>query len=210
MATRIDEESLKARLAALRSGARSLVAIAGPPGSGKSTLAETLESWLNEREPGRAAVLGMDGYHYDDRVLELLDRKSRKGSPDTFDVSGLAHMLSRLKTNDEWGVAVPVFDRDIEIARAAARIIPREVEILLIEGNYLLSGEPPWSDLASLFDLRILIEVAPPTLATRLRRRWEGYGLSEPAIRTKLDQNDLPNGQYVIAHSRNPDFILRQ
>jgi ABC-type glutathione transport system ATPase component len=50
-------------------GGRQIVAIAGPPGSGKSTLAERLVARLNENAEGSAALLPMDGYHYDDCIL---------------------------------------------------------------------------------------------------------------------------------------------
>ena len=138
---------------------RVLVAIAGPPGSGKSTTADELVDLLNKRTPGSAAVLPMDGYHYDDLVLEQRGHIARKGSPHTFDVAGFAHMLGRLRVNDEAEVAVPVFDRSIEIARAGARIIPQSVTYLVVEGNYLLLDVVPWNDLARFFDLTVFIDV---------------------------------------------------
>ena len=57
---------------------RVLVAIAGAPGSGKSTVAEALAAQLNQAEPGRAAVLPMDGYHYDNMLLGQFGRLARK------------------------------------------------------------------------------------------------------------------------------------
>lgn len=86
----------------------------------------------------------MDGYHYDDMLLDRLGRRARKGAPDTFDVGGYAHMLKRLRENAEEAVAVPVFDRDIEIARAGARLVPRSARIIVTEGNYLLLRDEPW------------------------------------------------------------------
>ncbi len=93
--------------------ARRLVAIAGAPGSGKSTLTDNLVTHLNVTRPGVAAVLPMDGYHFDARVLVPRGLRSRKGAPETFDVVGLQHMLKRLRDDDEEEVAVPVFDRDL-------------------------------------------------------------------------------------------------
>src|SRR5262245_45437082 len=113
--------------AELDASRRAVIAIAGAPGSGKSTLAERFVSRLNEAPPGRAALLPMDGYHYDDRVLIERGLRARKGAPDTFDVLGLAHMLDRLRRNEEDEIAVPVFDRDLEISRAGARMIPHSV-----------------------------------------------------------------------------------
>jgi pantothenate kinase len=124
---------------------RSVVAIVGAPGSGKSALAGRLVARLNEQEDGSAALLPMDGYHYDDRVLIERGLRALKGAPATFDALGLCHMLDRLKRNDEDEVAVPVFDRDLEIARAGARIIPRGVRHLIVEGNYLLRASGPCS-----------------------------------------------------------------
>ena len=90
-------------------GKRLLVAIAGAPGSGKSTIAGQLARRLNDGVPGTATVLPMDGFHYDDGLLDALGRRARKGAPDTFDVAGLRHLLGRLRANAEDAIAVPVF-----------------------------------------------------------------------------------------------------
>lgn len=209
---RVSEEGLLARLEALPRGRRALVAIAGAPAAGKSTLAARLEVRLEARldagAPGRAAVLGMDGYHLDDALLGALGRLARKGAPDTFDVGGLAAMLGRLRENAEEAIAIPVFDRAIEIARAGAGLIPRSVDIVLVEGNYLLVDAPPWDRLAGFFDLRVLIEVPEAVRRQRLRERWLGLERDAAAIRAKLEENDLPNGRFVVARSRGADLIL--
>ena len=84
---------------------RRLIAIVGAPGSGKSTVAEGLIAQVNAVHPGGAAILPMDGYHFDDAVLDARGLRARKGAPETFDVGGLRHMLSRLKLNDEDEIA---------------------------------------------------------------------------------------------------------
>jgi pantothenate kinase len=186
---------------------RMVVALAGAPGSGKSTLAEWLAARLNEDGTDNAAVLPMDGYHYDDRVLEVRGLRHRKGAPDTFDVAGLHHMLARLKRNEEDEIAVPVFDRDLEIARAGARLIPQTVRILIVEGNYLLLDRTPWSGLRNLFDMTVMIAVPEEILRMRLRERWAGYGLSPDQITAKLEDNDLPNGRLVRQFSIAAEFL---
>ncbi len=201
---RITEPELIARLNALPRRERTIIGIAGAPGSGKSTLADGVAEALG----ARAAVLPMDGYHYDDILLHALGRHARKGAPDTFDVDGLAHMIGRLKAGGD--VVVPVFDRDKEIARAGARVIPEAAEIILVEGNYVLAGDPPWSVLRDAFALRVLIDVPEEELRRRLRQRWEHYALSEEAILAKLDENDLPNGLYVRSASTGVDLLLAQ
>ncbi|GAB4359580.1 MAG: nucleoside triphosphate hydrolase [Oricola sp.] len=198
-----------AELLIARAGAgRIVAAIAGAPGSGKSTLAANLVARIEAAAPGLAAILPMDGYHFDDMLLEKMGRRARKGAPDTFDVGGYRHMLQRLRDNLEDAIAVPVFDRDIEIARAGARLIPQAARIIVTEGNYLLLRSPPWADLRPLFDLAVFIDVPEDTLRERLAGRWAGYGLSSGALRARLDGNDMPNARLVIAKSGGADYRI--
>lgn len=205
-----DTAALADRLLAADPARRVICAIAGPPGSGKSTLAEALVAAINAREAGAAALLPMDGFHYDDLYLVPAGLRPRKGAPETFDVGGLRHVLGRLRARDEDAVAVPVFDRDIEIARAGARLIPRSVRIVVVEGNYLLLTRPPWDSLRPAFDLTVRIDVPESVLRARLAARWAGYGLTPDEIAFKLDGNDLPNGRVVAAESAPADIVLRQ
>ncbi|WP_137110716.1 nucleoside/nucleotide kinase family protein [Rhodobacter sp. SY28-1] len=190
-------------------GARVIAAIAGAPGSGKSTLAEKLVGKLNARQPGLAAVLPMDGYHYDDLYLVPAGLRPRKGAPMTFDVGGLFHTLKRLRARDEAEVAVPVFDRKIEIARAGARLIPRETPVIVVEGNWLLLKQAPWDRLRPMFDVTVMVDVPEHVLRARLRGRWERLGLSEAEIIEKLEENDLPNGRWVRDGSIAAEFVVR-
>jgi pantothenate kinase len=189
-------------------GGRVILAMAGAPGSGKSTLAEKLAGKLNGRQPGLAVVLPMDGYHYDDLYLVPAGLRPRKGAPHTFDVGGLYHTLKRLRARDEAEVAVPVFDRQIEIARAGARLIPAEVPVIVVEGNWLLLDRAPWDRLRPLFDLTVLVEVPEQVLRVRLRGRWERLGLSEAEIVARLQDNDLPNGRLVRDGSVAADWRI--
>ena len=202
---RTDADALLAHLASSRG--RRLVAIAGPPGSGKTRLAADLEAALNRDAPGRAATVPMDGFHYDDAVLDALGLRPRKGAPETFDVGGLMALLRRLREGRET-VAAPLFDRDLELSRAAARLVPPEVEVVLVEGNYLLLDAAPWDALAPLFDLTVLVAVPEPELRRRLRARWEGYALPAAEIERRVEANDLPNGRLVAERSRAPDLVL--
>lgn len=201
-------EELAEQLLARSRERRVIVGLAGAPGSGKSTLADRLKATLDRSRPGFSAVFPMDGFHYDDAVLRELGRLPRKGAPDTFDVGGLAHTLQRLGRNDEEFVAVPVFDRAIETARAGGRLIPRSIGIIIAEGNYLLLRRPPWDRLTGLFDLTAMVRTSPETLRRRLEARWRQFALPEDEVRRKVDTNDLPNGVVVTTESVDSDVVV--
>ena len=209
MAPRIELKKLQELIQQRSSQGRILVALAGPPGSGKSTLADELESALNQEQPEQAMILPMDGFHYDDLYLVPAGLRPRKGAPQTFDVWGFYHILRRLRERQEEFVAVPVFDRDLEIARAGARLIPAKVPVILVEGNYLLLQQEPWSQLRLLFDVAVLLEVPEAVLGERLTARWQHYELPSEEIAAKVNENDLPNGRYVIAESGGEDYRLK-
>ena len=183
---------------------RYMVAVAGPPASGKSTTAEHLAEALRAKGES-ATVVPMDGFHYDNTILDRLGLRSRKGSPPTFDCAGFAALLKRLKSLEN-NVAIPVFDRSMELARAGAELIPAATKFLIIEGNYLLLNETPWRDLRPYFDLTVSIDVDRQTLENRLYTRWKQYGKSAQEARNWIEGNDLPNIRHVLEHNGEADI----
>lgn len=182
---------------------RLLVAIAGPPGAGKSTLAEGLAQQIDG-----AAVVPMDGFHLDNRVLQARGLLARKGAPETFDVAGFSAVVTRLQGEDE--VVIPVFDRARDIAIAGARVIGPDVRVVLVEGNYLLLDAPPWRALAPCWGLTIGIEVPMAVLTARLIQRWRDHGLDMAAATARAMGNDIPNAARVVAGAVRADMIIRQ
>lgn len=182
---------------------RFILALAGPPGAGKSTLSGALLAHLEQG----ARVVPMDGFHYDDVVLASRGLSARKGAPETFDVAGFLHLMTRLR-GDEPEVAIPVFDRTLELSRAAAEVVTLADRILIVEGNYLLLDEDPWRHLAPFFDLTVFLDVPEAELDRRLVARWAHHGRDARAARAWIDGNDLPNARRVIAGLRRADLTL--
>ncbi|SDX63169.1 AAA domain-containing protein [Ruegeria halocynthiae] len=202
-------KELAVEIAARATGSRIIVALAGAPGSGKSTLAELLQNELRKSHDQKVQIVPMDGFHFDDAILAQLGRSQRKGAPDTFDVEGLEVTLNRLaSTYLTADVAVPVFDRTMELSRAGARLIDRNTRILLVEGNYLLLKDSPWKRLHQFFDLAAMITCHELTLRKRLQKRWNDFGFSQLDAIMKLENNDLPNAMRVIEGSVHAEFIL--
>ena len=185
---------------------RSLTALAGPPAAGKSYIANALCRDLNKYSPDSAVVLPMDGYHLDDALLEKRGIRDRKGAPHTFDIAGFIHILQRISLGDEMDIAVPVFDRSLELSRAAGRLIPRTARHILVEGNYLLLDQPEWRDLAGFFTTTVMITAPRSLLERRLMQRWQN--LSPTQAREKCESNDLPNADLVMNSSMSTEFNL--
>ena len=181
---------------------RFIAALAGPPGAGKSTLAAALVQALG---PGARAV-PMDGFHYDDAVLAARGLRSRKGAPETFDAAGFIHLMRRLHAEDE--VAIPIFDRAMELSRAAADVVTAADRLLVVEGNYLLLDESPWTDLAPLFDLTVWLDLPLAVLDRRLVDRWAHFGRDPVGARAWIDGNDMPNIHRVMRGSRQADVVI--
>jgi pantothenate kinase len=181
---------------------RFITAVAGPPGAGKSTLAAQIVAAIGHG----ARVVPMDGFHYDNAVLDQLGLRGRKGAPETFDAAGFLHLMQRLRAGED--AAIPVFDRDMDLARAGADLVTAADKYLIVEGNYLLLNDAPWRDLAPLFDLTVYIDVPEAELDARLVDRWHRHGKTPAEARYWIDSNDLPNIRRVTEGSRQADIVI--
>lgn len=180
---------------------RVLVGIAGPPGSGKSTLAEGLANGIG----ASAAVLPMDGFHLDNATLRQNGLLDRKGAPETFDAKGFVDLVRALKHQSS--VTYPTFDREEDRTVPDGGRIDAGSDIVLVEGNYLLLGSPPWSELAELFEMTVKLTVDRSELERRLIERWLNHGLSASAAKTRARENDVRNAELVLTRSRPSDLI---
>nr|WP_289073263.1 nucleoside/nucleotide kinase family protein [uncultured Halomonas sp.] len=183
--------------------ARWMVALAGPPGAGKSYRSALLCEAINQLRPGQAVVVPMDGYHFDNAVLGD-EQLPVKGAPHTFDVEGLHHDLTRIRRVDK-PVAVPVFDRPLDLARAGGRLVMPEHRIVIVEGNYLLLDQDPWRSLHALFDWTLFIDVDDAVLVERLVNRWLCMGQDRTGALERTHQKDMLNAALVKTCSVAPD-----
>lgn len=190
-----------------RAGAatRFVIALAGPPGVGKSALSQALVEELGRRGHS-AAIVPMDGFHLDNAVLEARGVLARKGAPFTFDIDGYAALLKRLRAEPDRDIAVPVFDRTLDLARAGGSIITPQNRFLIAEGNYLLLDDPAWRTMADQFDMTVMLTADLDELRQRLTDRWLGYGLDPKQALARALSNDIPNAELVIGSSAKADL----
>ncbi len=185
---------------------RTIVGIAGSPAAGKSELAARLAADINSQDPGSSIVVGMDGFHFDDVVLDRRGLRSVKGHPSTFDAAGFCHLVARLAACEP-ETAAPTFDRSLELSRAGSTIVKKSVRVVVVEGNYLLLRETPWEGLRDHFNLTVFVTASNETLRSRLVERGRSYGWEDAA--NKIEQSDLANAALVIDGSHEADMTYR-
>ncbi|MET0842611.1 MAG: nucleoside/nucleotide kinase family protein [Mycetocola sp.] len=165
---------------------RVMLGITGSPGAGKTTLARQLVDRVNELTGADATdpvavYLPMDGYHLANATLDRLGIHNRKGAIDTFDGWGFVALLRRVLTETDHEVYAPSFDRRVDEGIAAEIGVPASARIVVVEGNYLLINQEPWSQIAPLLAESWFCETSESERLRRLVDRHERHGRSPEA-----------------------------
>ena len=186
-------------------GERRLIGLAGPPGGGKSTLAERIATDLGDA----ARRVGMDGFHLAQAELERLGRADRKGAVDTFDAEGYVALLTRLRERTEAVVYAPEFRREIEEPIAGAVPVPREVPLVITEGNYLLVDSGPWAQVRDLLDEAwYVIQDEDRRLELLIARHIE-FGKDAEFAREWVMRSDQRNAELIATTQRRANALVR-
>ncbi|VUC36542.1 unnamed protein product [Clonostachys rosea] len=195
---------------------RFIIALAGPPGSGKSTIAEEVVA-LVEKSPGGPSIklIPADGFHLPLSVLRSLpnveEALKRRGAHWTFDAVATVDLIRRLRNDaGRAQVLAPTFDHAVKDPVLDSLIVDIDIEVCIIEGNYVLVDEAPWSEISNLVDDRWLITVDKDLARQRVASRHLKAGIESnlPDALFRVDQNDSLNGQYVMEHSLGRQDLL--
>jgi pantothenate kinase len=197
--------TVRARALAAR-GSRTVLGLTGAPGAGKSTLGAALVAALG---PDVAVLVPMDGYHYANVVLEALGRRDRKGAQDTFDAGGYVSLLRRLRSGEEEVVHAPEFRREIEEPVGSALPVPRDVPLVVTEGNYLLLREGPWAALEGLVDETWYLEPGEDLRHDRLVARHEAFGKPPEQARAWALGSDETNARLIAGSRGRADLLVQ-
>ncbi|GGB43506.1 hypothetical protein GCM10011489_33780 [Gordonia jinhuaensis] len=201
---------LAARVLALAEGGRRvLVGITGSPGAGKTTLATLLCARIDEMAgPGTAVGVPMDGFHLANATLERLGRRDRKGAVDTFDGWGFLSLVQRLRLDTDHTVYAPGFDRAQGEPIAGSIAVPAATRIVVVEGNYLLYPQEPWSRLQSLLDEVWFATTPDLERLSRLVDRHVRQGKSLADARSWATDVDGANAALIEAMSERADLVV--
>ena len=209
-----DAEVLADRIRGLHQpGSRVLIGIVGAPGSGKSTLsAAVLANVATGPAALSAALVAMDGYHLAQHVLDAAGLAPVKGAPQTFDAAGYVALLERITGGRGSGEVIyaPEFRRALEEPIAGAVPVGPDVEVVLTEGNYLLSDESPWHRVGELLTEAWYLDVPEELRIERLVSRHIAFGRTpEVSLERATTGTDGRNACYVARTRPRADLLIR-
>ena len=196
-------------------GSRVVAFLSAPPGTGKTTLAHMLEHLSHERKDvADVQVASLDGFHYHQSYLEthwadvggVLTRLADvKGTLETFDLEGLLGKLTELRSEESslW----PAYSRSIHDVVDDALTVSSDV--VLVEGNWLLSTEGAWEAVAGLADDTVFVSADAPDLRERLVARKQRGGLSREGAELWFERSDGPNIERLMSHHHEGRVKLR-
>lgn len=203
----VDEALL--RLGARLTHGRVILGMAGPPAVGKSTVAQRVLEWATAGG-WPAVVIPMDGFHLAQSVLDERGLADVKGAPETFDASGYAELLRRVRVQREGAATIwaPHFDRSIENAIAGSIGVAPEHQLIVTEGNYLLLGDDPWPTARSYVDECWHLDLPDAVRRARLTARHRDFGRSPQEAAERADGSDEANARLVAAQRHFADLLV--
>ena len=200
-----------------KAGRRILVFLSAPPGTGKTTLVQLLE-YLSEQEADMEPIqaIGLDGFHYHQQYIltheacvegRIVPMKEVKGCPETYDLEKLRAKIHELRKGGE--IRWPIYSRAIHDVVEDAVLVNRQ--IIVLEGNWLLSSEDPWNQLVALCDDSVFIGADESFLKDRLVDRKMKGGLSLEEATKFCERSDCRNVRRLMrAHQMaNTNLMLQ-
>jgi pantothenate kinase len=145
----------------------------------------------------------MDGFHLADAELHRQGLDDRKGAPETFDRTGYAALLRRLRVESQT-VYAPVFDRDLEDSIAAALAVDPDVSLVVTEGNYLLV----WPEVRGILDEIWYLDPPSDRRVEGLIARHIEFGKAAATAADWVHRSDEANARLIELHRHHADLVV--
>jgi pantothenate kinase len=105
-------------------------------------------------------------------------------------------------------VYAPAFRREDELAVAGALPVPREVPLVVTEGNYLLA-DGPFEPVRSLLTESWFVDLDPAVRRARLVARHVAHGRSAEDAERWVAGSDDANAELVESTRTRADLVVR-
>ena len=107
-------------------------------------------------------------------------------------------------------MSFPIYSRRSHEPIAAGGIIDSSHRLVVVEGNYLLLEEDPWSRFRQLFGVRVFISASPETLVNGLRERHLRGGKTLAETERQMRLVDHPNARRVASGTAHAHVIVHK
>ena len=150
-----------------------------------------------------------------DKFPDPTEVHARRGAPHTFDAKKYVSLIKSLKEPSTVIIRAPSFDHSVKgkTAIKSGSHIEDPVEddipirpshrIVIIEGNYIQLTVSPWGEATGLLDEKWFIMVDRDVARERVIKRHmlAGIARTEEEAAIRFDENDWPNGEYLLQNS---------
>ncbi|KAK6198041.1 P-loop containing nucleoside triphosphate hydrolase protein [Scheffersomyces amazonensis] len=193
---------------------RYIISLAGIPGAGKSTLSSLVAQQLNQTV--KTIVLPQDGFHlYRWQLNDMPDSEEairRRGAPFTFNAKAFVQLISQLNdpVYSQHIINAPSFDHKLKDPIEDDIHIEPDVQVIIIEGNYVSLRDPDWRDIHQYVDESWFIQTDIEVVRDRIIKRHLAAGIANnlEEATERADGSDLANAKYILAHSAPADVVI--